>query len=114
MRGVAIPSIESENIYIPLTVLAELKAGAVHGEHAKKRLEGLNIFLSENQVQISHGITIDMTETYAHLYDRLRVQGTPISPNDLWIATECLYHDLTLATFDKDFEHVPDLRLFNQ
>jgi predicted nucleic acid-binding protein len=76
MRGIPIPDIESEDIYIPLVVYAELKAGAIHGEHAKKRLDGIRVFLSERQVQVSSGISIEMVDIYASLYDQLRIKGT--------------------------------------
>lgn len=114
LKGTPLPQLEDETLYIPLAVLAELKSGTLSGNNPSKYLPILEAFISDQHVQLSTGHTPEMVNVYAELYVRLKTKGTPISPNDLWIATECLYHDLTLATFDKDFEHVPDLRLFDQ
>jgi predicted nucleic acid-binding protein len=34
---------------------------------------------------------------------------TPIPPNDLWIAAECVSIGLPLVTRDRDFDHIPQL-----
>jgi tRNA(fMet)-specific endonuclease VapC len=38
-------------------------------------------------------------------------KGTPIPPNDVWIAALCLQHDAILITDDPDFKHVPGLQV---
>jgi tRNA(fMet)-specific endonuclease VapC len=44
----------------------------------------------------------------------LRRAGTPIGPNDLWIAAQALAEDLTLVTGnEREFARVPGLRVEN-
>lgn len=45
------------------------------------------------------------------LFWELCRKGTPIPPNDVWIAALCLQHDATLITDDSDFDNVPGLRV---
>ena len=49
-------------------------------------------------------------ESYADLKVQLRVRGTPIPENDIWIAALCLQHDLELAFRDKYFDFIPGLK----
>lgn len=44
------------------------------------------------------------------LFWELCRKGTPIPPNDVWIAALCLQHDAILITDDSDFKHVPGLQ----
>jgi len=48
-------------------------------------------------------------ERYALISDTLRSAGTPISPNDLWVAASALQHGLEILTFDSDFTRVPQV-----
>jgi tRNA(fMet)-specific endonuclease VapC len=49
------------------------------------------------------------TVHYASIYLQLRRQGTPIPTNDMWIASLCLQHELTLYARDSHFDHLPQL-----
>ena len=48
-------------------------------------------------------------ERYALISDTLRRAGTPISPNDLWVAASALQHGLEILTLDSDFTRVPQV-----
>ena len=48
---------------------------------------------------------------YAETRLQLKVAGTPIPENDIWIAAICLEHGLALATADKHFKSVKGLKL---
>jgi tRNA(fMet)-specific endonuclease VapC len=51
---------------------------------------------------------------YGKLRAHLHREGTPIGPNDLWIAAHALAADLTLVTNNtREFSRVPQLRLEN-
>jgi tRNA(fMet)-specific endonuclease VapC len=51
---------------------------------------------------------------YGHLRDELRKSGTPIGPNDLWIAAHALSLNLTLVSNNtREFRRVPELKLEN-
>ena len=45
------------------------------------------------------------------LEDFLRSKGKPIGKQDIFIASICLVHELSLVTTDKDFNNVPGLKL---
>ena len=51
---------------------------------------------------------------YAELRAHLRTRGTPIGPNDLWIAAQALTEQCTLVTNNvAEFSRVPKLKLEN-
>lgn len=49
----------------------------------------------------------DTAERYAVIHDYLRREGTPVSPNDLWIAASAAQHALRILTLDGDFGRIP-------
>lgn len=56
----------------------------------------------------------DLCSHYARHAARLRVAGTPIGGNDLWIASHALAQDCTLVTNNlREFQRVQGLRLEN-
>lgn len=48
-------------------------------------------------------------QRYAVIHDYLRAHGTPVSPNDLWIAASAAQHGLVVITLDGDFERIPQV-----
>ena len=46
---------------------------------------------------------------YATVFRQLRLQGTPIPTNDIWIAALVLQHNLALHARDRHFDHLPQL-----
>ena len=51
---------------------------------------------------------------YAQVRAHLKREGTPIGPNDLWLAAHALAADLTLVTGNqREFARVPKLRVEN-
>ena len=48
-------------------------------------------------------------DPYASAYRRLRLQGTPIPMNDVWIAALVLQHNLRLHDRDRHFNHLPQI-----
>ena len=99
---------ECDEVWVPLIVLAEIKAG-FYGGNQVHRNEGLfTSFLAKPTV----GVLFPARETaehYARLFVQLKRAGTPIPDNDLWIAALVLEHDLLLITRDQHFDRVPQL-----
>lgn len=99
-----------EEVWVPLVVLAEIKAG-FHGGTQRARNEALlQKFLAKPTV----GILLPDRETaehYARLFVQLKRAGTPVPDNDLWIGAVALQHDLTLITRDRHFKSIPQLPL---
>jgi tRNA(fMet)-specific endonuclease VapC len=97
-----------EEVWIPLVVLGEIKAGFRGGNRQSRNEILLQKFLARKTV----GILLpgrETAEAYARLFVQLKVAGTPIPDNDLWIGALALQHDLMLITRDQHFERIPQL-----
>jgi predicted nucleic acid-binding protein len=97
-----------EEVWIPLVVLAEIKAGFYGGAQRIRNEALLQRFLIKETV----GVLLPGRETaehYARLFVQLKRAGTPVPDNVLWIAALVLEHDLVLITRDRHFEKIPQL-----
>lgn len=101
----------NEEFYIPYMVIAELQSGIMAGNNPQKNRPVLDAFLQDANVTTSPGLAPETIPFYAQIYGYLRKNGTPISPNDLWIAAECMFLSMPLLTYDKDFNNVPQIIL---
>ncbi|MDI6027301.1 type II toxin-antitoxin system VapC family toxin [Corticibacterium sp. UT-5YL-CI-8] len=82
----------------------EKKGSARLKEHMAKVMAAM-VILPLEQPADSH---------YGKLRDFLRAQGTPIGPNDLFIAAHALALDAVLVTAnEKEFSRVPGLKIEN-
>ena len=91
--------------------VGELFSGFKGGRREDKNREELNIFLDSPRVVV-HAIGVDTAEFYASILNNLKLAGTPIPTNDIWIAAVAFQHGYKLFTKDKHFESVPGLILF--
>jgi tRNA(fMet)-specific endonuclease VapC len=89
-------------------VLSELKAGFLMGRNEKKNRAILNDFLSSPRVIIVE-IDEDTSERYAVIVKSLRMKGTVIPTNDLWIAASAIQHGLKVLTTDKHYLEVAQI-----
>jgi len=97
-----------EEVWIPLMVLGELKAGFYAGAQRNRNEALLQRLLAKPTV----GVLLPSRETaehYARLFVQLKRAGSPVPDNDLWIAALVLEHDLRLVTRDRHFERIPQL-----
>ena len=101
---------EAESIHLPFVVLAELRAGFSVGKRGRENERILQRFLMKPGVGILYPQEAT-TRAYASLYRQLRLQGTPIPTNDLWIAALVTEHGLALYSRDTHFQHLPQLDL---
>ncbi|MDQ2973487.1 MAG: type II toxin-antitoxin system VapC family toxin [bacterium] len=97
-------------ILVPLIVVGELRAGFSLGTKSKENEELLQKFLDSSNVS-TVTITDNTTRLFAAVFQRLKLAGTPINTNDIWIAALTLEHDCLLVTLDSDFNRVPDLQV---
>lgn len=97
-----------EEVWIPLFVLGEIKAGFRGGTQRSRNEVLLNKLLMKPTVQILLP-SLQTAEHYAQLFVQLKRAGTPIPDNDLWIAAQVLEHNLLLITRDPHFERIPQL-----
>ena len=97
-------------VFLPLFVLGELRAGFAAGSRTTSNAANLQRFLESPQVSV---LLPDeaTTEHYARLFAELRLAGTVIPTNDLWIAALVMQHQLVLCTSDAHFQRIPQLQL---
>lgn len=98
----------AEQLYIPLIVIAELRAGFLAGSRKVENEKNLQRFLSSSRTEILFP-NEDTTHHYARLFLQLRKQGTPIPINDLWIASLTLQANCYLLSSDKHFDCLEQL-----
>jgi tRNA(fMet)-specific endonuclease VapC len=97
-----------DEVWIPLIVLAEIKAGFYGGTQQHRNEVLLRKFMAKPTV----GMLLPGRETaeqYARLFVQLKRAGTPVPDNDLWIAALALENDLALITRDRHFDNIPQL-----
>lgn len=99
---------QASEIFLNAIVLGELRSGFLKGGRARQNEARLQQFLASSRCSIL-AIDIDTAERYAVIHDYLRRQGTPVSPNDLWIAASAAQHGLRILTLDGDFDRIPQV-----
>jgi tRNA(fMet)-specific endonuclease VapC len=97
-----------DEVWIPLIVLAEIKAGFWGGNRREANEQVLKRFLAKSTVRILLP-TIETAEFYSRLFVDLKQAGKPIPDNDLWIAALTVEHELALVTRDRHFRRIPQL-----
>ena len=98
----------ADAVFIPLVVIAELRAGFSLGRHGHENEHTLQRFLAKPGVSPLYPGDAT-TQVYADLYRQLRIQGTPLPTNDLWIAALAVEHSLTLHSRDRHFAYLPQV-----
>ena len=93
-------------------ILGELLAGfrGCGDRHRAKNERELDLFLSSPRVRVLP-LDDETSETYAVIHQALRIAGTPIPTNDLWIAASAMQHGLTVLTADGHFRKVAQIRV---
>ena len=97
-----------EEVWIPLFVLAEIKAGFYGGSQRHRNEALLQRFFAKPTVDVLFPGR-ETAEHYARLFVQLKRAGTPVPDSDLWIAALVLEHDLLLITRDRHFQRIPQL-----
>jgi predicted nucleic acid-binding protein len=108
----SITKLPMEPLYVPFVVQAELYYGVAVGSNPDKYRPVIDKLLVSEQIVLSIAMGSDVIQKYVSIGAQLKKSGTPISPNDLWIAAECSALGHSLWTLDKDFKAVEDIKLF--
>lgn len=103
-------------LYLPFMVSAELYFGI-----EKQAQLGKDVTADRERIEEFHTLmdgVLDMSDEvileYARLRASLEIRGTPISPNDTWIAAQALVEHAVLVTANiREFQRVPGLRTQN-
>jgi tRNA(fMet)-specific endonuclease VapC len=101
---------DSEKIIISIIVVGELLFGFHHGKNYEKNIKELDAFLSHPDVQLIY-LTWESADRFGRLATALKMAGSPIPLNDLWIASQALETGAELITYDKHFCKIAGLSL---
>lgn len=99
---------EAAEVFLSPIVLGELRAGFLKGSRPAENEKRLAEFLASPRCHVP-AIDEETSHRYAVIHDYLRRQGTPVSPNDLWIAASAAQHGLRVVTLDGDFDRIPQV-----
>ena len=99
---------EATEVFLSPIVLGELRAGFLKGSKPAENERRLADFLASPRC---HVLVIDeeTSHRYAAIHLYLRRQGTPVSPNVVWIAASAAQHGLHVVTLDGDFDRIPQV-----
>ncbi len=102
----------ADTLYMSIFVLGELYAGFAGGSKEQENKETLNHFLLKPTVKILNA-TSETAEVFGMVKSKLKTAGTPLPVNDLWIAAHAIETGSTIITFDKHFNKISGLRLWD-
>jgi len=88
--------------------VGELYSGFKSGSRETTNREELNIFLDSPRVVV-HTIDVETADFYASIRSNLKVAGTPVPTNDIWIAAVAFQHGYIMYTKDRHFNLIPGL-----
>lgn len=71
-------------------------------------MDDLNRFIQHEVVKLVQ-IGEITSDRYSRIAVKLKVQGTPIPTNDIWIAAQTMEHGAELITLDQHFEKINGL-----
>lgn len=94
--------------YLSVITVGELLRGAHGSQRAKANLQRVRALAASVAVL---ACTVETAEQYAAVKHRLRLKGTPLPENDVWIAATAQQHSLSLVSRDRHFREIEELRL---
>jgi tRNA(fMet)-specific endonuclease VapC len=102
---------EADTVLMSIFVLAKLCAGFKGGNRESVNRSLLRDFLRASTVRILSA-TEDIAEIFAKLKQSLKVAGTPVPINDLWIASHAVENGAQVVTYDAHFRSIPGVLLW--
>ena len=88
--------------------IGELLSGFKGGNKEQENRYELEQFLDSPRTCL-YSLDENTAEYYSSILDQLKVQGTPIPTNDIWIAATAFQYGLPIYTFDKHFSNIAGL-----
>ena len=92
---------------IPTIVIGEDRYGLVESSRADAITSAFDRLLRSIRVLT---VDEDTADRYAEVRRRLKVNGTPIPENDIWISALARQHELAVLSRDRHFDHVHGLQ----
>ena len=99
------------NIYFPLIVIGELRAGFECGSKKQYNEKILDDFLNEECVEIIYPNNLTSRQ-YSLIFKELRIKGKPIPTNDIWIAALAIQNNMILITKDTHFHELDNISIY--
>jgi tRNA(fMet)-specific endonuclease VapC len=93
--------------------IGELFSGFIGGKREARNREELNLFLDSPRVLV-HPIDEGTADFYASILNNLKMAGTPIPTNDIWIAALAFQYGYQLFSKDDRFSLIPGLVQYRQ
>lgn len=104
---------KAEAVYLSAIVLGELFAGFRGGNSFAENRKLLERFLDRPHVALlSAGL--ETADVFGSVKQQLKEQGTPIPINDVWIAAHAMETGSVLVTYDRHFDQVAGLRVWDE
>lgn len=94
--------------YIPIPVLGELYFGAETSQRKAYHTDQIQKLLKVVELLNTSDIT---AKIYGKIKSKLKLEGTPIPENDVWIAAMAIEYNLPLVTRDNHFTKITELSL---
>jgi tRNA(fMet)-specific endonuclease VapC len=106
-EGAVVDRIASVECFISSVIAGELYYGAFKSPQPSENRVRTDALLDAITMLV---IDRETARHYGMVKADLRIRQNPIPEGDIWIAATALQYNLTLATRDKHFEHVTDLK----
>lgn len=105
--GVEMPLRSADRLVVPSVVLGEFFFGIRQSRLRRRYEDWLTRYLPLTEIAT---ITSATADAYADIRLELKRSGTPIPPNDAWIAALARQHDLAVLSNDHHFNAVARVR----
>ncbi len=104
---------KAEHVYLSAVVLGELFAGFRGGSLFLENKQRLDQFMARPQVALL-SVGRETADVFGAVKHQLKLDGTPIPLNDVWIASHAMETGAVLVTYDKHFRQIAGLRLWDE
>ena len=92
---------------LPVIVIGEYRHGLARSRLRRSLQHLFDELVSQSTVL---PVGVETAAAYARVREALRVHGTPIPENDVWISALAIEHGLDVVSRDTDFDHVAGVR----
>jgi tRNA(fMet)-specific endonuclease VapC len=111
MRGdrKTVPRVKrAERLFLSAIVAGELLFGFRNGSRFEKNMGDLEAFLENAYVEFL-AVSLTTADRFGRIAASLRLKGTPLPTNDIWIAAHAMESGAELLSFDRHFEAIEGL-----
>jgi tRNA(fMet)-specific endonuclease VapC len=98
----------AERVFLSAIVAGELLFGFRNGSRFEKNMGDLETFLENAYVEFL-AVSLTTADRFGRIAASLRLKGTPLPTNDIWIAAHVIESGAELLSFDRHFEAIEGL-----